>query len=133
VSTSRPHVYSTNAVTNAAESAANTETVVLTLAGVTAEFPQQLVQFTGEVSITPGTTTTAMTVRVRRDSLTGTLVDTADVHAGDVVASKLSVLSFSKTDSGREPAGATYVVTIQGTGEGTAAAIAAAMVTAIVC
>jgi hypothetical protein len=132
LSTARPHVYSTNVVSNANESAANTETVVATLVGVSAEFAQQVVQFIGAVAITPGTTTTAMTVRVRRDSLTGTLVDTADVHTGDVVASKLSVLTFSKTDAPGELAGRTYVVTIQGAGEGTAAAIAAAMVTAIV-
>lgn len=132
MSTARPHVYSTNVVTNANESAANTETVVATLNSVQSEFAQQVVQFIGVVAITPGTTVTGLTVRVRRDSLTGTLVDTADVHAGDIVASKLSALSFSKTDAPGELSGRTYVVTVQGAGEGTAAAIAAVMLTAIV-
>lgn len=129
---SRPHAYSTVAITNAAESAANTETVVATLTGVTSEFPQQAVQLLGLVAVTPGTTATAMTVRIRQDSLTGTLVGTADVHAGDIQPSKLSGLEIAKTDGSRECAGATYVMTVQGTGEGTAAAIAAVSLLAIV-
>lgn len=132
MSASRPHAYSTNVVTNANESAANTETVVATLSGVSSEFPQQAVQMVGTVAITCGTTPTSMTLRIRQDSLTGPLVGVADVHTGDIVASKLSGLTIAKTDSSRECAGATYVVTIQGAGEGTAAAIAAATLLAIV-
>lgn len=132
MSASRPHVYSTNAVTNANESAANTETVIATLSGVTAEFAQQAVQFVVAAAITFGTTTTAFTLRIRRETLAGALVDTADVHASEVVASKLAVLTCMKVDSGREPAGAVYVLTGQGTGEGTAAAFNAVAMSAIV-
>lgn len=130
--TSRPHVYSTNALTNAAESAANTETVVATLAGVTAEFAQQAVEFIATVAFTPGAATTSVTLRIRRDSLVGALVDTADVHAGDVQPSKLSALPVMKVDSGREPAGATYVLTLQGAASATPIAFNAVALTAIV-
>lgn len=132
MSASRPHVFSTNALTNGAESAAVTETVIATLTGVTAEFAQQVVQFIGMINVSTGAGNTAVTVRVRRDSLAGALVDTADVHVGDRTASALSVFTLGKVDSGREPAGATYVVTVQGTGGAVAIVFNAVAVSAIV-
>jgi hypothetical protein len=132
MSASRPHVYSTTTVTNANESAANTETVAGTLTGVTSEFPQQVVQLIGYVVFTCGSGITSMTIRIRQDSLTGALVGTADAHAGDIVASKISGLPIVKSDATRECAAATYVLTIQGAGEGGAAAIGAVALSALV-
>lgn len=132
MSTSRPHVFSTNALTNVAESAAVTETVLATLNGVTAEFAQQVVQFIAAVSITTGAGNTAVTLRIRRDSLAGALVDTADVNVGNRVASALSVFPLAKVDTGRECAGATYVLTAQGTGGAVALAFNGVALTAMV-
>lgn len=128
----RQHVYSTNLVVAANESAANTETVVASLAGVTAEFPQQVVQLLGLVVTTPAAGATAMSVVIRRDSLTGAVVGVGDTHAGDIQPSKLSGLSIVKFDTGREVAGATYVMTILGAGEAGAASISAVSLIAIV-
>lgn len=128
----RPHVYNLNTAANVNESAINTETVVATLAGVASEFPNQLVLLTGSVQVTPGTTATAMTVRVRRGSLTGAIVPNAIPAAGDVAPSKLSSIPFDCTDSPGGEFVQTYVLTVQGTGEGTVAAVASSQITALV-
>lgn len=132
MSASRPHLFNTVTLTNAAESGANTETVIATLAGVSCEFAQQIVQLIGAINITPGASTTAVTIRVRRETLTGALVGIADVHAADIAPSKLGVLTLAKVDTGREIAGATYVVTVQGTASATPIAFNDVCLSAIV-
>jgi hypothetical protein len=54
------------------------ETVLATLSGVQSQKPGQTVFLEGDVILTTGTTTSAVVVRIREDSLTGTLVDEAE-------------------------------------------------------
>lgn len=128
----RPHIFNAVSTVDVPESAANTETVVASIANVMCEFPGQQITINALLSVTPGTTATSMTWRIRRGGLTGTLVGEAESEAGDIVASKLTTLSPFAQDSPGEGAGLTYSVTIQGAGEGTAAVCAASSVSAVV-
>jgi hypothetical protein len=111
--------YSSAVLTNAAESAANTETVVCTLAGVLSRWPGQLFIIEGWVQITPGAAATAGQVRVRRGGLTGTLIG-PNTAVTNVTAAKVNQLEIFAEDQPGEGQ-FTYVVTFQGTGEGGAA------------
>jgi hypothetical protein len=128
----RPHV-TTLATTGAvAESAANTETVAATLGPIITELPNQTIAFSGNAQYTPPAAITSLTIRVRRDSLTGTIVGVAVVDAADPVATKLGVIAFDFVD---QPAGmifGNYVLTFQGTGEGAAGSMTGSVITAIV-
>lgn len=117
----RPHVYASATTVDVPESAANTETIVATLPGVTTEFSGQQITFVGFLAITPGTTVTGLTIRIRQENITGTIVGEAQVNQADIVASKLGTFHCFGQDPRADASGATYVVTIQGAGEGTAA------------
>ena len=110
----------TTVLTNAAESAANTETVVATIAGVLTRFPGQNIVISGWVLLTPGTTTTAIQLRCRRATLGGTLVGPNQPFFGGVAPSVRGQYDFMAEDQPGEGS-FTYVLTYQGTGEGTAA------------
>lgn len=114
----RVHDYTAVANPGANESAANTETVAITLAQVMSELGNQSVKLHGWIEFTPGAAATAVTLRIRRDGLTGALVQAADVHAGDIVAAKLSALTIDVVDQRGGEFSGPYVLTVQGTGEG---------------
>lgn len=113
----RTQSYRTVTLTNAAESANNTETVVCTLAGISTEFDGMTIRFRGWLKATTGTGTTAGLLRIRRDSLTGTSIGEATAETGPFVASKTLDASISADDGPRTLGGATYVMTYQGTGD----------------
>lgn len=128
----RPHIYPASTTTDVPESAANTETTILTLNGVGSEFPNQAIVIVAFAAITLAASTTAMTLRIRQQSLTGTLVGEAVAQTGDVAASKISVLTCFATDTTAEIANMTYVLTMQATAGATAAnATASTMVATI--
>lgn len=128
----RPHIFTHPVTTDVPESAANTETVINTLEGVTAEFPGQTVAFVAFATIALAASTTAMTLRIRADSLTGDLVGEAAVDAGDIAASKVSTLPMFAALTTGEVAGRTFVLTMQATAGGAAANCTASQITAIV-
>lgn len=89
------------------------ETVVATLTGVATPRPGMSVRLHGSYVITLGTNTTAVTTRVRRDSLTGTLVDEAITEQISSAAGSSEGHEIVVTDTGQgELAGATYVLTV---------------------
>lgn len=128
----RPHSFSNAFTVDVPESAANTETAAMTLPGVTSEFTGQQIAVWAMLAITPGTTATAMTIRIRKETLTGTIVGEATVDAADPVASKLGVFHAWGLDPSADVSGGTYVVTFQGTGEGTAATANAGFAQALI-
>jgi hypothetical protein len=93
------------------------ETVIATLAGVSTNQPGQTVALRGKANITLGTNTTAIVTRVRRDSLTGTVV-------GEVQTEQISSAAGSTEDheiyheesAPGEFSGRTYVLTVSQTG-----------------
>lgn len=88
-----------------------TETVVLTSNPVNVDTIQRRVLIQGMVDITPGSATATVTIRIRRTSLTGTLVATIGPIAG--AAATEQPIPFLCEDQPVESAGLTYVVTSQ--------------------
>jgi hypothetical protein len=92
------------------------ETVVATLSGVSTSGPGRKIQLKGEAKITTGASTTALNLRIRRDSLTGTVVDESNIVQIEAAAGSTEDHDISCEDI---PAGeifnATYVLTVQGT------------------
>lgn len=123
--------YVTNVLTNAAESANNTETVVATLSPVMTRFPGQIVALLANVILTTGTGTTAGTLRIRKDSLTGTLISPANALSQSIAASKVCQAIVTAEDTPGEGS-LTYVVTYQGTGDTAVTNFTAVLFSAII-
>lgn len=90
------------------------ETVVATLTGVGTSGPGRSVRLTGELQITTGGSSTAVTLRVRRDSLTGTVVGEGNPVQLETAAGSTEDHDIETVDT---PTGeiynATYVLTVQ--------------------
>lgn len=99
------------------------ETVVATLTGVSTNQPGQTVALRGNYQITLGTGTTAVTTRIRRDSVTGTLVGEANAEQDSTAAGSTEGHSIEVEEvNPGEFSGRTYVLTVQqtaATGNGT--------------
>lgn len=126
--TNQTITYSSPNLTNANESAANTETIVGTLAGVLTRFPGQVIRVRADIFATPGATVTNVALRIRRFTLTGTQVGST-VNTSQPTASKINPFAIIVEDSPGEGS-FTYVVTFQGTGEGGAASFQSCELTA---
>ena len=89
------------------------ETVVATLAGVSTNQPGQSISFEGSVTLTTGGSTTGATLRIRRDSLTGTVIGEAVQDAVEAAAGSVEThqIDHTVTDEG-EFSGRTYVLTV---------------------
>lgn len=95
------------------------ETVVASVSGTSTNQAGQTVSIRGKANITLGATTTAVVMRVRRDSLTGTVV-------GEVQTEQISTAAGSTEDheiyreevAPGEFSGRTYVITASQTGAG---------------
>lgn len=93
------------------------ETVVATLSGVSTNQPGQTVAFRGNLTLTTGANTTAVTLRVRRDTVTGTVVgeavpDAVSAAAGSVESHAVSVASTTLGEFGS----GVFVLTAEQTG-----------------
>lgn len=101
--------------------AASAETVIYTTPNLVFGPGAATVSISGTANITPGTSTTGITLRVRQGSLTGPIVGVSPLHT--VVAGAAQSISFGATDTtpftnSPQP----YVLTAQqtaGTGAGT--------------
>lgn len=93
------------------------ETVIATLTGISLSAAGRTVRFTGEVAITTGTNTTGLTLRIRRDSLTGTVINEANVEQVEAAAGSTESHDVEADDT---PTGeiynATYVLTVEQAG-----------------
>lgn len=90
---------------------------VLTSVVVSNSGPQDIALH-GFVWVTTGAGTTGVTLRVRRDSLTGPVVDAGINVTGGITAGTAQAFSIDVLDQGREVSGATYVLTYQAAGAG---------------
>jgi len=92
------------------------ETVVATLTGVYLQRIGQGVRLHGQFNITTGGSTTAVTARIRRDSLVGALVGEATADQIEAAAGSTEDHDIVRTDfPPGELANATYVLTVQQT------------------
>lgn len=89
------------------------ETVVATLTGVSMQRAGQTIDLYGHVSVTTGTATTSLVLRVRRGGVTGTLIGEleTDTLAAAVGSTEDHDIHETETPTG-ELAGATYVLTV---------------------
>lgn len=124
--------YSTTTLAAAAESAANTETVIASLGGVTMEYPGQTVRISGWAKITVAAGTTSGLLRIRRTSLTGTSLSETTVENQAFAASKTCESTVFVDDTPGELAGAVYVMTYTGAGEAGAATFLATRLAAAI-
>lgn len=93
------------------------ETVVCTLAGVSAQGPQCSVQLRGWAQVTLAANSTGVTLRVRRGtSVSGTLVGEANAVTSGITASTNFAGDVEVTDAPGEVAGQSYVLTVEVTG-----------------
>lgn len=92
------------------------ETVVATLSNVGTTRPGEPIKLKGWAQITTGGSTTAITLRVRRDTLTGTLVGEGNPENVSAAAGSTEAHEISTQDSfaGEVPS-QTYVLTAQQT------------------
>lgn len=90
------------------------ETVIATLSGVSTNQPGQTVAFEGSSTLTTGANATGVTLRVRQDALTGTVVGeaVADVIVAAVGAVESHTINVADTGLG-EFSGKTFVLTAQ--------------------
>lgn len=90
------------------------ETVVGTLSGITTSRPGVTLKLKATLQITLGANTTGLTIRIRRDSLTGTVVNEANVtQIGTAAGSTETIDTMCDDPISGEINNATYVVTIQ--------------------
>lgn len=100
--------------------AAATEEVIGTLNGFATNAADTEIALTAWVAFTTGTLVTAAQLRIRRDSLTGTVVaDSGDVTAG-IAASSPTTMAINGTDNIPPSGQRSYVLTLETTGAGTA-------------
>lgn len=93
------------------------ETVVATVTGVTTDRPGQLLRLFSEYTITLGASTTAVTHRLRRDSLAGAVVNEATTEQIETAAGSTEGHEIAGEDSfAGEVAGQVYVLTVQQVG-----------------
>lgn len=115
--------YSTEASTNTTLTT-TTETVVATLSNVSTYQPGERIRLSGQAQLTTGTATTTVTPRIRRDSVTGTVVNEANAITIGAAAGGNESFEVSCEDSfSGEVANQTYVLTLEqaaATGNGTA-------------
>lgn len=95
----------------------NAETVVATLTGVSTAQAGQTVQLEGTYQITTGGSTTNVTTRIRRDSVSGTVVGEGNAENVSAAAGSTEshTLAAEEVNPG-EFSGRTYVLTAQQTG-----------------
>ena len=94
-----------------------TETIIATVSGVSTYKPGEKLLIAASATITNGTNTTALTFRVRRDSITGTVVNNADPVQIETAAGSTEDHELVCEDNlSGEIANATYVLTVQQTG-----------------
>lgn len=92
------------------------ETVVATLTGTSTNQAGQQVALRGKANITLGTSTTAIVSRIRRDSLTGTVVGEVQTEQISSAAGSTEDHEIYREDVGAgEFSGRTYVMTVSQT------------------
>ena len=114
--TNRPHYVSQPTIVTVNESGNNTETVMSTLAGVIPEVASQVIKLGFSGTLQLGASSVGGTFRIRRATLTGTLVGVAMAFLNVGTAAGRVDVGGSQEDTPGE-GNFTYVLTYQGTGD----------------
>lgn len=98
---------------------ANTETVIATLAAVNSRSAGSSISLSGAALFVVQAATTITTARIRKDSLTGSVVGVAQPIGGTAASQTGADIAIGAVDSpSGEIAGQIYVLTIQATSAG---------------
>lgn len=93
------------------------ETEIARLSGVSTSRPGDPINLSASASILNGTNTTGLTFRIRRDSITGTVVNNADTIQIETAAASTEDHTIQCDDSfAGEVAGQVYLLTVQQAG-----------------
>lgn len=98
---------------------ANTETVIATLTGINSRGPGFPVLLNGWAAFVVQAATTSVTMRIRQDSLTGSVVGAPGILAATAATTSQNTLDVTEVDTpAGEYAGKTYVLTVQAAAAG---------------
>lgn len=115
----QPPLFFTSGTAGVVALSGSTETVIATLNGVcTPMGATQNVTLRGTTLLTSGSTTTAVVLRIRRASLTGTLVGDQTGQTTITAAADTNLYDANAQDAPGDVTGFTYVLTAQQTGGG---------------
>lgn len=114
-----PNLFYTSGIAAPVALATNVETVVATVRGIALQQYARQVRLSGKAVVVSGTTTTAVVVRIRRASLTGTLVSDETGQTVITAAGDSNAYPVEAVDSPGDGTGFVYVLTVQDTGGGT--------------
>lgn len=126
-----PQVYAPDLGVDASPAAA-AETVIATLAGINTIDASSLVQLFAQANFTVGTTGTAVRLRLRQTSVTGTVVGDTGAVTGGVAAANLLSMTVLGSDNPGVVAGFTYVMTLQVTAATAVSTVSAVQLSAFV-
>jgi hypothetical protein len=112
--------------------AAAAETVICTLSGVNTDGPTQHVFLFGWCAFTVGATGTAVRLRLRQTSVTGTTVVDTGALTGGVAAAGLVSYDLNGIDQPGDVNAFVYVMTLQVTGGSGVSTVSAANLLAII-
>lgn len=116
----QPPLYFTSGIAGVVALSGSTEAVIATLNGVVTPLgANQTVRLRGSTLLTSGSTTTAIVLRVRRASLTGTLVGDQTGQTTITAAADTNLYERDVSDTPGDVSAFTYVLTAQQTGGGT--------------
>ena len=116
----QPPLFFTSGIAGVVALSGSTEAVVATLGGVVTPYGATMnVALSGQVFVTTGTTTTAVICRIRRASLTGTLVGDQTGQPVVAAAGSANIYEANAVDNPGDVTGFTYVLTCTDTGGGT--------------
>lgn len=115
----QPPMFFTSGTAGVVALSGSTEAVIATLSGVVTPYGPQTVRLIGRTLLTSGSTTTAVVLRIRRASLTGTLVDNQTGQSVITAAASTNIYEVDGDDTPGDVTGFVYVLTAQQTGGGT--------------
>lgn len=121
-----------NSIAVVASPALAAETVIAQLNGVTLDSPAKKVDLSGYAAFTVGATGTAIRLRIRQNSLTGTVVADTGAITGGVAAANVVTQDVEGQDQPGDVAAFTYVLTLQVTGGSGASAVTAVKLRGII-
>lgn len=114
----QPPLFFTSGTAGVVALSTTVEAVIATLSGVVTPLGNQTVTLSGTTLLTSGSTTTAVVLRIRRASLTGTLVGDQTGQTTITAAADTNVYEVRGVDTPGDVTGFVYVLTAQQTGGG---------------
>lgn len=115
-----------------ASPAAAAETIIASIVGIDTVDADSIVQLFAQANLTVGGSGTAIRLRLRQTSLTGTVVGDTGAITGGIAAANVVSQDVSGVDNPGPVAGFTYVLTLQVTAAGAVSTVSAVFLSCLV-